>query len=882
MFDLNQAIKTWRRKIQSEGRLEDGEAEELEAHLADRIEHLVSSGQSPEQAFNKAVTEIGSATDIGRELHVAKERQAWQISRKFIPALIVSYLKVMVRQFNKYRMHNWVTVSGLAIGLTACLFIAFYSLHELSFDKQYNGTSIFRVINQSVSSTGVFEKDAGGPIGMGPALKEEFSEVKESVRFWRAYMPTIRNKDEIFQEKKFLFVDTNVFRIFGFEMISGVPSSVFSTSNSVAISETTAGRYFHGQDPIGKVIEYNGYPGNSMSFTVTGVFKDLPSNTHFSFDFLASFKSIENWDDSRWGSFKPIWTYVVLNGPESRKSVEQALGGFADKYVPDRRKNNKSFDFVLEPVSSIHLESNAARPMKPGGDLSMIRIVILTGILVLVMSCVNFVNISLAKMSARMKEVGMRKVFGAVRRQLVFQFVTEIAVLFLMSLVIASSLVYFFSPSFTSITGITVTLQNVINVPFLTVLVSIFLMVLILSGYVPAQTVSRYKILDTFRRKSTSGGGNLFSHRNALILLQVVISGMLILSVFIIRDQLKYISSKELGLKISSVVAIPFSESGEVFDNKLRAIPGVEAVGYSQRLPVNTLNYDGRQVQIPGFEESIEVESCYITPEFLDTYGIKVLEGRNFVPNQRADTNKFIINETAVKTFGWTNANAIGQKMTWSEDIAGEVVGVVNDFHLESVHSTIPPMVMLASQRYSSFSRAFISIRLQSENSADARLAIEKNWRELNPNDVFMMVTMTDSFDQLHENDHVFSKMILYFTLVAIFISVIGLYAVSSYTAEQRRKEIGIRKVLGSGIGGIAYKLAAPYVYITTASMIIIVPVVYQLMSQWLSTFAYHTSIQWTTIVLSGVTIVVMTFVSVIIESLRAAFVNPIRFLREE
>ncbi|HZY78757.1 MAG TPA: ABC transporter permease, partial [Cyclobacteriaceae bacterium] len=453
MFDLKQAIKAWRKNVQAEGRLEDGEAEELEAHLRDRIEHLVSLGRTPEESFNTAASEIGSAKEIGRELHVAKERQAWQVTRKFMPALMVSYLKVMIRQFNKYRMHNWVTVSGLAIGLTACLFIAFYSLHELSYDRQYAGTYIYRVINKSVSSTGVFDKDAGGPIPMGPALKDEFPEVKESVRFWRAYMPVIRYKNEIYQERKFTFVDPNVFRMFEFPLISGNPATVFSTANSVVISEKMADKYFRDEDPIGKVIDYDGYPGEQMSFTVTGVFKSLPSNTHFSFDFLASFKSIENWGEITWGSFKAIWTYVALDNAGSAQAMEQKFGAFADKYVAERRQNRKSFDFALEPVSSIHLESDAGRPMKPNGNLSMIRIVVLTGILILVMSCVNFVNISLAKMTARMKEVGMRKVLGALRRQLAFQFITEIAISFVMSLVIAAVLVYVLSPTFTSITG---------------------------------------------------------------------------------------------------------------------------------------------------------------------------------------------------------------------------------------------------------------------------------------------------------------------------------------------------------------------------------------------------------------------------------------------
>lgn len=878
MFDLRQAIQSWRKKIQAEGRLDDGQAEELESHLSDHIEHLVESGQSEERAFDTATKEIGSATEIGQELHIAHERRAYRISRTVLPALTVNYIKVMVRQFNRYRMHNWVTVGGLAVGLTACMFIAFYCLHELSYDRQYAGTSIYRVSNESVSSNGVYEKDAGGPIPMGPVLKEEFPEVKESVRFWRAYMPVIRHKTEIFQEHKFMFVDPVALKVFGFPLVTGDASSVFSTANSVVISESMAKKYFHDEDPVGKVLEYKGYPGDELSFTVTGVFKDLPANTHFSFDFLASFKSIENWGEITWGSFKPIWTYVVLDNAAAADGLRSKLGAFAEKYA-SRRRENKSFEFVLEPVSSIHLESNSGRPMKPGGNMAMIRIVILTGILILVMSCVNFVNISLAKVSTRMKEIGMRKVLGAVRAQLSFQLITEIAMTFIVSLVISFTLVFLLAPSFQAITGIEVTIRTILNVPFMLVLFGVFVMVLLLSGYLPAKIFSKFKIIDAFHQRVAT---NSFGSRNALILLQVMISGMLILSVLIIRDQLTFIAKKDIGLTISNVVAIPVSTNPTAFENKLRSITGVESFGYSQRLPVNTLNYDGRIVQVPGIPEVIRVESCFITPEFLETYAVDFLSGRNFMPGQLADSNKFIINETAMKTFGWDPENSIGQPIEWSKSTRGEVIGVVKDFHLESVHATIPPMIMLHTTNPNSYYRSFISIRLHPETETETRKEIENTWREFNPTGVFTMVTMTESFSQLHESDRMFSSVVFYFTLVAIFISVIGLYAVSSYTAEQRRKEIGIRKVLGSGIGSIAYKLAAPYLYITLASMVVIIPAVYYLMSRWLATFAYHTTISWLTVVVSAVVILAMTLASVIIESLRAALVNPIRFLRQE
>src|SRR5882672_913536 len=419
MFDLQQHVATWKKKMQTGARLEDGDAEELATHLVDKIQDLIQHGVEPEAAFRQAITEIGSPEEIGQEHLFAHERKTWQVTRNFLPALFVNYLKILVRQWGRNRTHNWVTVGGLSAGIASCLLIAFYVLHELSYDQNYVGKTIYRVVHKQTTAAGVEQTDADGPIPLGTALKDEFPEVITATRFWLAYMPVLHVNEKTFREDQFLFADSTAFRVFNFELVHGQRASVLSSPNAIVLSEKAAKKYFGAKDPVGETITYNGYPGNNLSLVVTGVFKNLPSNTHFSFDFLASLQSITDLTDG-WGSFKPIWTYVELPNTKAAASFAEKSPAFLGRHVPDRVQQNKEFALVLEPVSSIHLGSNAAGGMKPGGSMALLRIVILTGLLILAMSCVNFINISLAKMMGRLKEVGMRKVLGAVRRQLLF------------------------------------------------------------------------------------------------------------------------------------------------------------------------------------------------------------------------------------------------------------------------------------------------------------------------------------------------------------------------------------------------------------------------------------------------------------------------------
>ncbi|NOT74875.1 MAG: FtsX-like permease family protein [Cyclobacteriaceae bacterium] len=880
-FELNQAIKEWRKRLQASGGVEDGEAEELVSHLLGRIDNLVNNGVSEEKAFLIATTEIGRVDELVVEHRIMHERTYLRVSRRILPPLLLNYLKVIFRGFAKNKSYNFINIIGLAVGLTCCLLISYYMLFEFSFDKQFKGyESIYRISNRSVSFDNVEHMDSGAPVPLGPALKEEFPEFKNTVRFWRAYLPTVKWKDNIFQERKFIFADSSAFRVFDFPFVKGNKHKAFASPNSVVISESTSIKYFGEDDPIGKVIEYNGYPSGKLSLTVTGVFKDLPVNTHFTFDFLASFDALVTRELINWGSFKPVWTYVVLNKGAQVSQIKEKFPAFINKHLLDRKEGVKEFEFILEPLTSLHLESAAERPMKPTGSLSLIRILGLTGILILLMSCVNFINHSLARALIRVKEVGIRKTMGAVRGQLVTHFAIEVAVAFACALIMSALLIITVLPSVQEMTGAPLLMEFIFNIHFVFIVIGIFMVFIILAGYLPSRGIAAYSIVNGLKKQISSKPGSL-NLRNFLIFFQLLISSTLIISLLIIGDQLRFIRNIDKGVTVDGIVALPYSENLRVLEQRLLTMPEIKSIAYSQRLPVNSLNYDGRRVRIDGHADPFLVQSCFISSSFLEVYDIRLKAGRNIDSESKADSNKFVINETAMRSFGWTIDNTIGKKLTWSGAIEGEVIGVVNDYHLESIHEKIPPMVMLAATDWDLFMRNFISIKLHNANSKTLDM-IRQYWVNLNPSEVFYVVSLSESFDKLHENDQKFGRVIFYFAVIAIIIAMMGAYSIAAYSAEAKRKEIGVRKLLGSGMISLMIKLSLPFFIISVLAAVLAAPMVIYFMNQWLSSFAYHTSINVLSFAAGISIVVIITLVAILKVTLGAAFTNPIRYLRDE
>ncbi|HAA19150.1 MAG TPA: hypothetical protein DCP28_10405 [Cytophagales bacterium] len=842
---------------------------------------MLEGGQTKEEAFAEATRELGTALELGEEEHKARLTTRGQWLYGLIPALSRHSLRVALRQFRRDRLYVWINLGGLALGLTACILLTYFVAHETSYDKRYEGEPLYRVAHQERKSSGEIEKNAGGPVPLGLVLREDFSQVAEATRFWRAFRPSLKAGEAVHMEEAFLWADPNSISMMGFEVVQGSAESALRHPNTLAISESAALRYFGHTQVIGQEMHYVGFPASEWDFTITAVLADPPQNTHFRYDFIGSLQGMNDFSES-WGSLKPLWTYVRLYDKSQAGSFAEALKIIPQKYFHPNDQRGEEFAFFPEHISDAHLRSGAGNTMKNIGDPSLLRLLSMLGVLILVMVCVNFINISIARSVTRQKEIGVRKVLGARRVQVMGQVLAEVVVSVALATALAFLLAYLLKRPFKEVTGLQFELDFLLEPRFGFTLLAVLAILVLGAGLYPALRLAGFKTLPSLAGKVFVGRKNSVSLRQGLIFFQCAISSILVVAVLVIQDQLAYIQNKELGVEIDQMIAIPYSDTPELFAAELDKLPGVEGYIHSQRLPVNTMNRDGRVLRKVGDEDYLEVQSAFLEPGFLDIYEIELAAGRSFNPLTQSDTAAFVINEKLAAEMGWSPQEALGQRLVWSEYQEGEVVGVVKDFHILGVRYAIPPLVMLPTYEQRNWQRLFLSIKLVPGMEAATQLAIQRAWQRHNPDREFSLIEMPLSYAQLHQNDQTFARLILFFTVLAIAISSLGLFALSAYSAERKRREIGIRKVLGSNAWQIIQSIGRPFILLSLSSLLIALPAAWWWMEGWLSEFAYRTQLQPMTLVLGGMLMVAISLVSVLRESLRAGWVNPVKFLREE
>ncbi|MEZ4849576.1 MAG: FtsX-like permease family protein [Bacteroidia bacterium] len=539
-------------------------------------------------------------------------------------------------------------------------------------------------------------------------------------------------------------------------------------------------------------------------------------------------------------------------------------------------------------MTRIHLYSKAGRQMKANGNIVYIYLFGGIGLLILLIACINFVNLTTARSLTRLKEVGVRKVLGADRSQLIRQFLGESFVITVFALILALGIVEVFLPVFQTITGKTV-LESFWNEPIIWALIVVLtLLVSLVSGAYPAFFISKFKPVESFRKKPSqlkSGKWNL-SVRSSLVVVQFCISIGLITGVIVVISQLSYLREKDLGFHKEHVLVVPWGKNEKPFLSQLEQNPQIIDYAISQNLPVNTRNYDGRSVNPEGMPktiaDAISVQSCITDAGFIPTYGIELIAGRNFSEKLITDSASFIINETAVKTFGWESPEAaIGKELRWSGSFDGHVIGVVKDFHLESMHEAIDPLVMLTEPKYNWW-KGFISLRLKPENLTGTLTFVENNWRNLNPDGVYDYFFIDDSFQQLHEADQRFGNIVGYFAFLAIVIACIGLFGLIAFAAERRRKEMGIRKVLGASVKDLIWLITREFFFFILIAAILAIPASWYLLNSWLGSFAYHIDLGIQNYFLSAGLTFFIGWLVMSYQSFAVARLNPVESLRDE
>lgn len=776
-------------------------------------------------------------------------------------AMLKNYIKITWRNIRNHKIYSFINIMGLAVGMACCILILLWIQDELSFDKFHeNYSDIYRTIPELQGT-----KYSSNPLALAVVFKEQYPEVRQisryCLRFW-----LLKHGDKIYEEKGAL-VDDDFLRMFTFPLVQGTPETVFASRDSIVLTERTAAKYFGTRDPIGKSLLIN----NDTELIVTGVLKDVPLNSHFQFDFLASMRLMGEREHTSW-SYEAK-TYALLEKNVFLPDFADKISGFVMEH--DKRTQQKVV-LHIQPLSKIHLYSlNGTDPV------IYVYIFLTIAVAILIIACINFINLSTARSNTRAKEIGMRKVVGAEKADIIKQFIGESMIISVMALLVAIGMVYLFLPAFNSLAEKQLTLNIAGNVSALFLLPGIILFTGLASGSYPAFLLSSFRPVNVLKKgKLQSGSGGIIL-RKILIVGQFIATIVLIIGTIVMYKQLNYIKNIDIGLNRDHVLAISMNrelrEAYRSFKNEIKQHPNVINVTAARRLPINIGHINPVYWEGKGPEDYVDMTDASVDYDYFETLGMPIIQGRSFSEEYATDRENYILNEEAARITGLESP--IGKMFSCWED-EGKIIGIVKNFHASSLHNEIEPVIFTLSQRHGRHSYIFVKIRPNDISGTIASL--EKKAAEFAPNNPFEYSFLDDEFNRQYVSDQRRGDIYKHFTFLAIFISCLGLFGMASFTAEQRTKEIGIRKVLGASITNIIVLISKDFLVLLLISNVIAWPIAYYLMSKLLNNYAYRTSIALWIFIVSGMMAVFIALLTVLIKIVGVAHSNPVDSLRYE
>jgi putative ABC transport system permease protein len=817
-------------------------------------------------------------------------------------------LLTALRSLKKNKFFSLLNISGLAIGMAVFLLIAQYVRFEKSYESFVPGKeNIYRVKLEAYDKNELIMATAENYPGVGPALQAELPEV---VGYARLYNMGYKNNVVItnenakpepiaFRQRRFLYADSTFLPMMGYEMASGIAKDALKEPFTAVISEKYAKMYFGKEDPIGKTLHLRDDDFVNELVKITGVFKDLPSNTHLKFDVLFSYNSLYprgDWAVQRYRSGwrrKDMYTFVQLKPGTDPKKTEAKFPGIVLKYKPELKESKTQKQVLgLQPLKDIHLTSDLTEEPEANGNGRTVFFLGLIGIFVLVIAWINYVNLSTARALERAKEVGIRKVIGAVKGQLIGQFLTEAALVNLLSVLIAWGLSFLFLSSFNKLSGLTLDKSYLVQPWFMGLLFFLWLVGSLLSGFYPALVLSSFKPIIVLKGKFQNANRGVLL-RKGLVVTQFIASIALIAGTFIVYRQLKYMTGRDMGMNINQVMVVErpgimdtsqavYNSSIDAFRNEVRKDPGIEAVSASFTIPGKQREY---KVQLKRYgvanSDSVIVRFNSLDYDFLDVFKMKLIAGRKFSADFPKDPDtSVIITETASKLLGFKKPeDAIGQPLSidafrWNPII----VGVVNDYHQISLKKPLDPSIFNCSL----YGGEYYSMRINTSNLPKTIEHVRKSWATAFRGNPFEYFFLDEYFNRQYESERKFEKLFVSFAVLAIIIGCMGLFGLSAYTASQRIKEIGIRKVLGASVPDITKMLSKDFLKLVIIAIVIASPIAWWAMSKWLEDFAYRVNISWWIFVVAGALALLIAMLTVSLQAIKAAIANPIKSLRTE
>lgn len=805
--------------------------------------------------------------------------------------MLKNYLKIAWRNLLRKKVYSTINIIGLAVGITCCIMIAMYVADELSYDKynvHYN--EIYRVLHAYRNPKEVDvsrppapgEYQVWGNAPVAPALKEYFPEIKKMTRFTSSSSVLLDNHGVRFQEKGVVFADSSTFDIFSWKMLAGNPHTALVAPNCIVITESTAKKYFGNKNPLGQYL----LADHAESLLITGVMEDLPPNTHLSFNVLISMSSFVKWRPEifpMWG-YVDFYTYFLLPPNTDIQHLEARIPSFIDKYVPNDNKGG--YTIAFEPLKSAYLHSAAQRQPGVTGSLSDIYIFSIVGIFILLIACINFVNLSTARSMERAREVGVRKAVGAFQRGLIYQFLTEAIMIALIAVIIAILLTMLLLPFMREISGKHFSYTVLLSPPLLPVLILLPFLLGILAGIYPAWILSAFRPIDVLKGQFRSTGKGI-QLRRLLVVVQFSLSIGLIAGTIIVYSQLKHLRNHSLGYRQDQMLIIDYGGdnninlSVESIKASLARNSAVTDISASRAVPGDFFPNATTFIESAQGDMKMETPALYeVDFDFIPTYEMQMAAGRAYSKSFPADTTQaLIINESAARQFGYADPNNIVGKRFELWGNKGVVVGVVKDFNYISLHKKVEPLVMRMAP-VSSLNK--FSLRIKTADMTKTIHQLEQTWNTLVPGRPFLYTFLDESFNEQYKQDSHFGELFAAFAILTIFIACLGLLGLATFSTEQRVKEIGIRKTLGASAFSIVVLLSSDLVKLVGIAILIATPAVWWAMQQWLAGYAYRVSIQWWMVLPAGLLAIVTALLTVSVLSFRAALMNPVNALKAE
>jgi len=786
--------------------------------------------------------------------------------------MLKNYFKIAFRNIVRHKAFAAINIAGLAIGMACSIFILLWVQNELSYDQFHkNAATIYRLPGGDATNSGP----------MVPELKAKIPAIKNFVRF--LYVQPATTVFEMgakrFEEKAVFYADSTLLQVFSFPLIKGNAETAMSRPDAVLITEDMAKKYFGKEDAVGKILKKD----NKDNLVVTGVLKNIPANAHLQFDFIMPMSAIAHSDwrlkDNIWASYD-FYDYIQLN--ENFKATPAALAELsrqADKIVAEHIKENPP-NIQLQALTDIHLHSDY-RDLPGQGNIQYVNTFFVVALFILAVACINFMNLATARSARRAKEVGLRKVVGAGRMQLIGQFFGESLFISFIALLIAVCMVCLLLPVFNNLAGKQLSIQ-LLDGKLIALLLGIALFTGLVSGSYPALLLSGFKPVQVLKGNMKMMGGNLY-FRNGLVIVQFVVSIVLLAGTAVVYRQLNYIKNRDIGYNKSNLLYMPMTgelgDKQQVLKAELKTNP-LTANFSTISEPISNLGSSTAGVEWEGKtaeDKKIWFTKAWVNDGFFDVLQMKMASGRALSAAEFADSGNYVINEKAAKIMRMTPATAIGKQITFNGD-KGTIVGVVKDFNYKPAQTAIEPMILA----YNRWNMGIVLVRTQPGKTAATIQALEKISKQLNPAFPFSYGFVDQDINNLYKGEQQMGSLFNAFAIIAIFISCMGLYGLSAFMAEQRTKEIGVRKVLGASVLNVVYLLSTGFTKLILIAIVIAIPIAWFAINKWLSSFAYRINIGWAIFLITSLAALAIAWITVSYESVKAAVTNPVKSLRKE